>query len=140
METETDPRFTLDRQTALAKLIEAGGSEGKSARDAFILENRGLVYSRVLKLTANLWDARRLARFRAGIATDVPVTEDRDALIEELVAEGTVALIVAVDRFDWRRKIKFSTFAVPHIDGALKRRFTQDKRRLRAEKEYQDAT
>src|SRR5205085_640120 len=53
--TEADA-FTLERQTMLAQLIEAGGPEGKQARETFILENRGLVYSRVFLLIEPLWD------------------------------------------------------------------------------------
>jgi RNA polymerase primary sigma factor len=106
--------------------------DGKEARDEFILANRGLVYDRVFKLTESLFDARRIARGWAGVPTSVPVTQDRTEVIEELVAEGTVALIVAVDHFDWRKGHKFSTFAVRHIDGAIKRRFTKDKKRPEA--------
>ena len=38
----------------------------------------------------------------------------------DLIQEGTVGLISAVDRYDYTKGVKFSTFAVYHIKGRIK--------------------
>ena len=68
------------------------------ARDALLLENLSLVHH----------VARQLAR---GLATD--------ADINELVSAGTMGLISALDSFETKRGLAFSTFAVPRIRGAI---------------------
>ena len=43
-----------------------------------------------------------------------------DQVKMDLIQEGTVGLISAVDRFDHTKGVKFSTFAVYHIKGRIK--------------------
>ena len=45
----------------------------------------------------------------------------RGAALMDLVAEGNLALLAAVDRFDPERGFRFSTYAVPWIKQAIKR-------------------
>jgi RNA polymerase sigma factor FliA len=68
------------------------------ARDALLREHLSLVHH----------VARQLAR---GLATD--------ADIDELVSAGTMGLMSALESFDLRRGLAFSTFAVPRIRGAI---------------------
>lgn len=42
-----------------------------------------------------------------------------EALLEELVSAGALGLVQAVDSFDPRRGLAFSTYAVPRIRGAI---------------------
>jgi RNA polymerase primary sigma factor len=72
-------------EVALAKRIERGDLE---ARDQMIERNLGLVHA--------------LARTYRG----------RSVPFEDLVQEGTIGLMKAVERFDHRREVKFSTYAV----------------------------
>lgn len=68
------------------------------ARDALLRENLSLVHH----------VARQLAR---GLAAD--------ADIDELVSAGAMGLISALESFDTKRGLAFSTFAVPRIRGAI---------------------
>ncbi len=43
-----------------------------------------------------------------------------DNYIDDLEQEGKLGLIMAVDRFDPDKQIKFSTYAMPYIDGYIK--------------------
>jgi len=79
----------------LAKAIK----EGERAREDFINSNLKLVVSR----------AKRKFGFWPGI----------DRL--DLIQEGNLALMTAVDKFEWRRGNKFSTVATWWIDTAIDR-------------------
>lgn len=71
----------------------------KSERDLMIENNLGLVYS--------------IAKRFVGRGVDY----------EDLVQNGCVGLIKAVDNFDFSKGYKFSTYAVPVIIGEIKRLF-----------------
>ena len=49
------------------------------------------------------------------IAATLPRHVDREDLLEA----GIVGLIDAADRFDWNRNVRFSTYAMPRIRGAI---------------------
>lgn len=57
-----------------------------------------------------------LVRYVVGrIMVELPAHVDRD----DLVSHGTIGLIKAVDRFDARRGVKFETYAIAVIRGAV---------------------
>jgi DNA-directed RNA polymerase sigma subunit (sigma70/sigma32) len=136
-----DVMWTREREAVLAQRMEAGKDaasclaagaqpevelralvrDGERARATFIEENLPLVRSRVRLMCPDSFNLRA-------------------EVVDDLVADATVALIVAVDKFDWRREyfdedtgerrgVKFSTYACSWIDGALKRRFTKEAAR-----------
>ena len=70
----------------------------KSARDAIIAN-----YSYLVRITAGR------------IAGGVPPSLDR----EDLVGAGVIGLIKAVDQFDSGRNVKFETYAIALIRGAI---------------------
>jgi len=84
--------LTREEEVVLAKAIEAGD---KYARDKMIQSNLRLAIS----IAKN---------FR-----------DRGCSFEDLIQESNLGLIRAVDRFDWRRGFKFSTYAVWWIRQAV---------------------
>ncbi len=43
--------------------------------------------------------------------------------LEDITQVGMVALIKAIDRFDLSREVEFSSFAIPYIEGEIKRYF-----------------
>jgi RNA polymerase primary sigma factor len=51
--------------------------------------------------------------------------------MEDLVQEGNLGLLLAVERFDERRNLKFSTFAVPIIKAAMRRENDNQGRTIR---------
>jgi RNA polymerase primary sigma factor len=93
-----------DEERELARLVAAGDQE---ARQALIEANLRLVVS--------------MARRYQGLGLPFP----------DLVQEGTVGLIQAVDRFDWRRGRRFSTYAAWWIRQAIRRALTNDSRTIR---------
>jgi RNA polymerase sigma-32 factor len=78
-----------ERELALARRAQAGGRDARAARDALVKANLRLVVK-----FANEY-ARR----------------NRHVHIDDLVQEGNIGLLLAVDKFDPERGIKFGTYA-----------------------------
>ncbi|MGH9081702.1 MAG: sigma-70 family RNA polymerase sigma factor [Acidimicrobiales bacterium] len=98
------PMPDYDQQVALAKRVAAGDSE---ARKHMVAANLRLVVH---------W-ARRY--------------QDRGVDLADLVQEGTFGLLRAVEKFDWERGFRFSTYATWWIRQALQRAVQQHGRTIR---------
>jgi RNA polymerase primary sigma factor len=86
--------LTREDEQMLAKAMEAGD---KRARDRMIQSNLRLAIS-IAKRYMN-----------------------KGCAFEDLVQESNIGLIKAVDRFDWRRGVKFSTYATWWIRQSVRR-------------------
>ena len=75
--------LTRDEEVSLAKQIEAGDNR---ARDKMISANIRLAISIAKKY------------------------QNKGCPLEDLIQEANIGLMKAVDRFDWRRGFKFSTY------------------------------
>ena len=93
----TAPLLTAEEEVELAKRIEAGGPDGAAARQQFVAANLRLVVS--------------IARGYRRPGVD----------LVDLVQEGNLGLLRAVDRFDWRLGFKFSSYATWWIRQAIQR-------------------
>ena len=89
----------MDRTSVLIARSQAGESE---AREVLIESNLGLV--------------RHIVRRFAGRGHD----------LEDLFQIGTIGLMKAIDKFDLKLGLKFSTYAVPMIQGEIKRFLRDD--------------
>jgi RNA polymerase primary sigma factor len=98
------PMPNHDEQVALAKRVTAGDDE---ARKQMVAANLRLVVH---------W-ARRY--------------QDRGVDMADLVQEGTFGLLRAVEKFDWERGFRFSTYATWWIRQALQRAVQQHGRTIR---------
>ncbi len=85
-----------------AVLIERSQAGDKEARERLIEENLGLV--------------RHIVRRFAGRGHDA----------EDLFQIGCIGLIKAIDKFDLQYDVRFSTYAVPMIQGEIKRFLRDD--------------
>ncbi len=98
------PLLTMNEETDLAKRIEAGDA---TAREKFIECNLRLVVS----------IARSFAH--------------RGLPFSDLLQEGNMGLYHAVDKFDWRKGYKFSTYATWWIRQAMLRAIADQSRIVR---------
>ena len=84
-----------DLEAAERQQYERLVADGKDAQEILIIHNLKLVHSRALRY--------------AGVGRD----------LDDMEADGFEALVIVTSRFDPALGTKFSTFAVPHIDGAI---------------------
>jgi RNA polymerase sigma factor (sigma-70 family) len=100
MEAGTEARFRLDAGVdgaAERARLQRAVREGRRARQQFVEANLRLVVS----------NARRYAGGKVDML--------------DLIQEGNLGLITAVEKFDWRKGFKFSTYATWWIRQAMQR-------------------
>lgn len=88
------------------KLIEAAQRGDREARELIVNQNIGLVKNLAMKYVSNYYEP------------------------EDLIQVGFMGLIKAIDRFDMKFDVMFSTYAVPMILGEIKR-FIRDDGRIK---------
>ncbi|MDD2484112.1 MAG: RNA polymerase sigma factor RpoD [Eubacteriales bacterium] len=98
------PLLNADEEIELAKRMEQGDAEAKSAL-----------------CEANLRLVVSIAKRYVG----------RGMLFLDLIQEGNLGLIKAVDKFDWRKGYKFSTYATWWIRQAITRSIADQARTIR---------
>ena len=98
------PLLTASEEVALAKRVEDGDDQ---AKERMINSNLRLVIS----------IARRYPR--------------QELTLLDLIQEGTLGLIRAVEKFDWRRGFKFSTYATWWIRQSIDRGLQNKSRTIR---------
>lgn len=96
--------LTQRQEKRLAKCVEKGD---KKAREILVNANLRLVTSIAKKY------------------------QNRGIAMEDLIQEGTLGLIHAVDKYDWRRGFRFSTYATHWIRQALGRAVENQGRTIR---------
>ncbi len=98
------PLLSADEEKALARRVEAGDQE---AKERMINSNLRLVVS----------IARRY--------------QNQELTLLDLIQEGTLGLIRAVEKFDWRKGFRFSTYATLWIQQAIQRALANQSRVIR---------
>ena len=96
--------LTKEEEVSLSKRIERGD---KLARDEMIKANVRLAISIAKKY------------------------QNKGCPLEDLIQESNIGLMKAVDRFDWRRGFKFSTYACWWIKQAVRRHIASHSSSIR---------
>ena len=131
-ELGTTALLSAEEEVELAKRIEAGkqAQEEIAAREA-----RGEAPGRQLRLTVRAGEAAFDRFVRANlrlVVNEASKASRRSSLgLDELIQEGNLGLIRAVEKFDWRRGFKFSTYATWWIRQALQRGMAGKERTIR---------
>ncbi len=101
------PLLTADEEIVLSKEMEKGGEAGKRAQQRLAEANLRLVVS--------------IAKRYVG----------RGMLFLDLIQEGNLGLIKAVEKYDYRKGFKFSTYATWWIRQAITRAIADQARTIR---------
>ncbi len=101
------PLLKADEEVRLAKIIEKGGKGSEEAKNQLISANLRLVVAIARKYT------------------------NRGMLFLDLIQEGNMGLIKAVDKFDYHKGFKFSTYATWWIRQAITRAIADQARTIR---------
>ena len=129
------PLLTAAEEVALAQRIEAG----KRAQDEIADECRNNGYSddtcadleRQVRDGQQAFDHFVSANLRLVVKEAAKVARRSPLGLDELIQEGNLGLIRAVEKFDWRRGFKFSTYATWWIRQALQRGMADKERTIR---------
>ena len=100
------PLLTKEEEVALAKRVEQGDEE---AKEIFVTSNLRLVIK-------NAWGYRNMAK---------------SLTLLDIINEGTIGLIRAVELFDYRKGFKFSTYATWWIRQTILRSIANKGRTIR---------
>lgn len=92
------------------KLLEAAQQGDREARELIVSQNIGLVKNLALKYASNYYEP------------------------EDLIQVGFMGLVKAIDRFDCKYDVMFSTYAVPMILGEIKR-FIRDDGKIKVSRQ-----
>ena len=101
------PLLSPEEETELALKIQAGGPDGEKAKQRLSEANLRLVISIAKKYT------------------------NRGLQFLDLIQEGNIGLMKAVDKFEYRRGYKFSTYATWWIRQAITRSIADQARTIR---------
>ena len=115
------PLLTADEERELSQLIETG-AEARRRKEA---GERGRDIDRSIAAAAAAKDRfiRSNLRLVVSVARRYPLPPGMELL--DLVQEGNLGLEHAVDKFDWRKGFKFSTYATFWIRQAIGRALDQ---------------
>ncbi|CAN5820512.1 sigma-70 family RNA polymerase sigma factor [soil metagenome] len=113
--------LTAEDERELSRIIEAG----REAADQLEAGKKGKELQRSVKAAAKAKDRfiRSNLRLVVSIARRYPLPQGMDLL--DLIQECNLGLEHAVDKFDWRRGFKFSTYATFWIRQAIGRALDQ---------------
>jgi RNA polymerase primary sigma factor len=106
-EIQGSPLLSAAEEKALARTVQSGEHEAHEARERMIRSNLRLVVS-----TAKRWLGRGLT-------------------LPDLVEEGNLGLVHAVELFDPAREIRFSTYATWWIEQAIRRALVNTTKTVR---------
>ena len=126
-----EPLLTAQEEIDLAKRIEAG----KSSRE--VLAGKGKISRRQRKELRGLIDGAQAAREHLGRANTRLVVSiakrymGQGLPFPDLIQEGNVGLMRAVDKYDYKRGNRFSTYATWWIRQAITRALAQKTRTIR---------
>ncbi|MDP8970082.1 MAG: sigma-70 family RNA polymerase sigma factor [Actinomycetota bacterium] len=129
--------LTAEDEVRLAKAIEAGHAAHEQL-EAGADDNRGELHRAVEEGQA-AFDHFVAANLRLVVSVAAQFSKRSTLDLGELIQEGNLGLLRAVEKFDWRRGYKFSTYATWWIRQAIQRGVAGSERTIRLPVALHDA-
>jgi RNA polymerase sigma factor (sigma-70 family) len=126
------PLLTKDDEARLAQAIEARSQAGQDlqAKDARLTAPRRRELKRVVQRGDDA--GRRFVQSNLRLVVSIAKRYQASGLpLLDLIQDGNLGLIHAVEKFDWRRGFKFSTYATWWIRQAITRGIANTARPIR---------
>ena len=126
------PLLTKDDEVRLAQQIE----QGNTAREELLAGGKALTPTkkRELRRGARLGDDAQRTFVQSNLRLVVSIAKKYQASglpLLDLIQEGNLGLMHAVEKFDWRKGFKFSTYATWWIRQAITRGIANTGRTIR---------
>jgi RNA polymerase primary sigma factor len=118
------------KEVRLAKQIEAGEIAAKKLSKGKLLPVEAKRFEKIVKVGDRARDQLIEANYRLVISITKKYAS-RGVAFMDLIQEGNIGLIKAVDKFDYRRGYKFSTYATWWIRQAVTRAIADQGRTIR---------
>ncbi len=128
------PLLTKEGEVTLAQAIEAGKSARQELDQAIASGVVPRPIARELKRVIRTGDVAELAMIRSNLRLVVSIAkkyQNSGVPLLDLIQEGNFGLIHAVEKFDWRRGFKFSTYSTWWIRQAIARGIVDNKSNIR---------
>jgi RNA polymerase primary sigma factor len=125
------PLLTAKDEVRLSQAIERGRDASQRLKDETSLDRTA---RSELEELAREGEEARVALTDANLRLVVSVARrysNRGVPLIDLIQEGNLGLLRAVEKFDWRRGFKFSTYATWWIRQAVSRAIADDARTIR---------
>jgi RNA polymerase sigma factor (sigma-70 family) len=130
--------LTAEDEVRLAKTIEAGREAQRKLDEGAPVEERRAHQRRVREGQA-AFDHFVAANLRLVVSVAAQFSKRSTLDLGELIQEGNLGLLRAVEKFDWRRGYKFSTYATWWIRQAIQRGVAGSERTIRLPVALHDA-
>ena len=124
--------LTAEKEVEYAQKIEAGqNAQEKFDKGAFKGKSEEMVLRRHIRRGREAKDAFLTANLRLVVANARRYANTSGIDFLDLIQEGNLGLIRAVEKFDWRKGFKFSTYATWWIRQAITRAIADKSRTVR---------
>jgi RNA polymerase nonessential primary-like sigma factor len=130
--------LTAEDEVRLAKAIEAGNAAADRLAEDPTAPNRADL-ERQVTAGQDAFDHFVAANLRLVVSVAAQFSKRSSLDLGELIQEGNLGLIRAVEKFDWRRGFKFSTYATWWIRQAIQRGVAGSERTIRLPVALHDA-